>query len=265
MSETENKSEKRGIQVIARSAAILRTLRDHPHGINLAQITSAVGLPRSTVQRIVGALQDERLIISGGQRGYLFIGPEIKAMADSSRSDIVRECQPLLAELTALTGETTDLSVMRLQGMVFLDQVIGKHRLRAVSAVGEIFPFTTTANGRACLSKLTDSQVRKRVATEWQQQDIEGDMDVFLSQLQTTRSHGLAYDMGEHTIGLSAIGCAFKDRMGTLYAISVPIPTPRFEQARESIEAALSETVERIEIKMADGEKDSDRLGLNQP
>ena len=249
--EIKKKSEKSGIQVIARSAAILRTLRDHPNGVSLGQIAAKVDLPRSTVQRIVGALQSERLVISGGQRGNFFIGPEVKAMADASRSDIVHECQPLLAELTARTGETTDLSVMRLQGMVFLDQVIGKHRLRAVSAVGEVFPFTTTANGRACLSKLTDTQVRKRVSAEWEGQGITGDMETFMEQLQPVRRTGLAYDLGEHTLGLSAIGCAFKDRLGGLHAISVPIPTPRFDEARESVEAALSETVERLEVMMA--------------
>ena len=250
--EKTKKPEKGGIQVIARSAAILRTLRDHPNGISLGQVALKVDLPRSTVQRIVGALQEERLVISSGQRGNLFIGPEVKAMADASRSDIVRECQPLLAELTARTGETTDLSVMRLQGMVFLDQVVGKHRLRAVSAVGEVFPFTDTANGRACLSKLTDAQIRKQVSAEWERRGTQGDLENFIQQLQSVRQTGLAYDLGEHTVGLSAIGCAFKDRLGSLHAISVPIPTPRFDAARQTVEAALLETVERIESMMVD-------------
>ncbi len=204
------------------------------------------------MQRIVVALQDELLVIGGGQRGLLFISPEVRVMTDASQSDIAQECQPLLAELTAITGETTDLSVMRLQSMVCLDQVIGKHRLRAVSAVGEVFPLTTTANGRACLSKLTDAQVCKRVTAEWKSLDIAGDMDAFPTQLQEVRRTGLAYDLGEHTLGLSAIGCAFEDRLGNLYAISVPIPTPRFDQARESVEAVLLETVKRLASMMTD-------------
>lgn len=252
MVDKNRKSEKGGIQVIARSAAILRALRDHPNGISLGQIANKVDLPRSTVQRIVGALQEERLVISNGQRGNLFIGPEIQSLAEASRSDIVRECQPLLAELAATTGETTDLSVMRLRGMVFLDQVVGIHRLRAVSAVGEIFPFGTTANGRACLARLTDSEVRRRMKAEWQSMGTSGDIEEFLDQLKPVRESGLAYDHGEHTVGLSAIGCAFKDRMGGLHAISVPIPTPRFEAARTSVESALLQTVEQIEYLMSE-------------
>ena len=72
----------------------------------------------STVQCIVGA----RLVISGGQRGHLFMGHEIKATADASRSDIVRECQPLLAELTDITVEAAlSETVKRLENMMAND------------------------------------------------------------------------------------------------------------------------------------------------
>ncbi len=77
-------------------------------------------------------------------------------------------------------------------------------------------------------------------------------METFLEQLQPVRRSSLAYDLAEHTLGLSAIGCAFNDRLGGLHAISGPIPTPRFDEARESVEAALLETVERLEIMMGD-------------
>jgi uncharacterized membrane protein len=48
-----------GIQVLARSAAILRALAENPAGLTLAQIASQVGLPRSTVHRIVVALEEQ--------------------------------------------------------------------------------------------------------------------------------------------------------------------------------------------------------------
>ena len=50
-----------GIQVIARAARILRELENEHDGLSLGQIAKRVGLPRSTVQRIVGALTEEHL------------------------------------------------------------------------------------------------------------------------------------------------------------------------------------------------------------
>ena len=51
------RGEKAQVQVIARAAAVLRTLEGQPGGLSLGQIAQDVGLPRSTVQRIVAALQ----------------------------------------------------------------------------------------------------------------------------------------------------------------------------------------------------------------
>ncbi len=45
------------VQVIARAAAILRALEDEADGLSLGQIAQRVCLARSTVQRIVAALE----------------------------------------------------------------------------------------------------------------------------------------------------------------------------------------------------------------
>ena len=57
-----------------------------------------------------------------------------------------------------------DLAVFRDEHMVFLDQVVGTHRLRTVSAVGEVFPMTDTANGKAALSLFEDDRVARSQA-----------------------------------------------------------------------------------------------------
>ncbi|MEL6641242.1 MAG: helix-turn-helix domain-containing protein [Pseudomonadota bacterium] len=137
-----------GIQVISRAASVLRSLKEHPEGLSLGQIAADVDLPRSTVQRIVGALQAERLLISNISGGGVRLGPELGALAEAARFNTAEQCRPLLAELTQATGETSDLSVLRGDKMIFVDQVSGTHRLRTVSSIGEVFPLTTTANGQ---------------------------------------------------------------------------------------------------------------------
>ena len=57
-----------GIQVIARAAAILRTLESNRDGMSLGEIAKQVGLARSTVQRIVNALAVEGLVSANGAR-----------------------------------------------------------------------------------------------------------------------------------------------------------------------------------------------------
>src|SRR5690606_18148540 len=68
---------KQGIQVIARAAAITRALSRSPQGLSLAAIAKEVNLPRSTVQRIVNALQDEYIVELIGSEGGFRLGPAI--------------------------------------------------------------------------------------------------------------------------------------------------------------------------------------------
>ena len=232
-----------GIQVIARAAAILRVLRDNTDGMSLGQIADRVDLPRSTVQRIVGALQTERLVIASTSGGSIRLGPEITALSEATRYNVVEECRLHLSELSRRLGETADLSVLRGAGMIFLDQVPGTHRLRTVSAVGDVFPLTTTANGKSALALLPEGQARALVEAEWKRRHHAGDWPAFARHLAQVSEQGLAFDLDEHTAGISAVGSAFRDRNGEIHAISVPIPSTRFAVVRGQVAAALAETM----------------------
>lgn len=249
MAEKEAKDGRHGIQVIARAANVLRALRETPTGMSLGQIAERVSLPRSTVQRIVGALLTERMVITDSHGGQIRLGPELNALAEAAKYNIVEHCRLLLVELSQKTGETADLSVHRGAGMIFLDQVPGTHRLRTVSSVGEVFPLTTTANGRACLAKLAEADARKLILNEWERTESEGDIGSIMADLARIRETGLAYDIDNHTSGISAVGFAFRDWSGDLLAISVPVPSTRFVQTRKIAEEALLSTA-KIVAKM---------------
>ncbi|PWQ93522.1 IclR family transcriptional regulator [Leucothrix arctica] len=247
MANTDKGESRSGIQVIARAAAVLRELKGNTSGMSIGQIAERLELPRSTVQRIVGALKEERLVIASSSSGGLRLGPELHALAGAARYDIVELCKPHLSDLVAKTGETADLSVLRDNKMIFLDQVQGSHRLRTVSVVGSTFPLTTTANGIACLSMLDDEQVSKLVHTEWDKEGINGDFEALLARVSRARDNGLSYDREYHSRGVSAIGFAFRDSLNEVYSISVPVPSSRFDELEEHVSNTLR--ILKIEIE----------------
>ena len=226
---------KSGIQVIARAAAVLRNLAEHPRGQSLGQIAQALSLPRSTVQRIVAALAAEGLATTtNGIRP----GPALQTLAQTTRIDMTDRCRPHLTALARQTGETADLSVLRGNQMIFLDQAEGTSRLRTVSAVGEAFPLTTTANGRACLAALTDQHMLQLATAEWAARRETVDLPGFVAMIGQIRQTGLARDIDAHTSGISALGISFSDGTDT-YAISVPIPSTRFAAKQPIVTTAL--------------------------
>ena len=137
--------------------------------------------------------------------------------------------------------------------MIFLDQVPGIHRLRTVSSVGDSFPLSTTANGRSCLARLPAEKAAKLVEEEWARRGQTGDIEAFLNGLQTVQETGLAYDLDEHTDGISAVGFAFRDWSGDLHSISVPVPTTRFANRRSDIEAAITITAKNVRKMIKQG------------
>jgi DNA-binding IclR family transcriptional regulator len=244
----EKKSQSnQGIQVISRAAEILRVLKQDNSGLSLGQIAERVHLPRSTVQRIVNTLLAERLVMSASAEGGLRLGSEIQSLAAAGRINMAELVRPVLIDLAKQTKETVDLAVFRDDHMVFVDQVVGTHRLRTVSAVGEIFPMTDTANGKAALALLEDEKVAAIAGQELKSAgEARRPLSDFLKEVEGIREAGVAWDLNEHTEGISAAGFAFQDPVGLIYAISIPVPTYRFDGLKGNLENQLLEARKEV-------------------
>src|SRR5262249_46899493 len=93
-------NEKNQVQVIARAAAILRALEDERHGLSLGEIAQRANLARSTVQRIVAALETEKIVIAASPNGRVRLGPTILRLASSVRTDFVDLARPFIVSLS---------------------------------------------------------------------------------------------------------------------------------------------------------------------
>ncbi len=233
-------TKRSNIQVISRAADILRALAQNTGGMSLGQIASRVGLPRSTVQRIVSALSDEGLVLSEGANGGIRLGPEIQSLAQASAGDLKERMRPVMRDIASKTGETVDLAILKRGRMHFIDQIEGSQRLRTVSSIGETFPMTTTANGKAALACLDEADAARLVLAELEAEGGQARLMTVLEELASIRQGALATDENEHTDGISAIGFALHDATGDVIAISVPVPSSRFPR----VKALLSQTLE---------------------
>jgi DNA-binding IclR family transcriptional regulator len=244
----EPASEKNSVQVIARAAAILRAIHEEGGGLSLAQIALRVGLPRSTVQRIVNALEAERLLIAATPNGQVVIGPAILRLASSVSSAFVDLVRPRLTRLSADLRETVDLAVIKKDRLIFMDQVVGSQRLRTVSAVGESFPLYCTANGKAYLASLSDRSVERLLGRTFEARTPSTitSLDRLLAELATIRASGVATDQEEHTLGICAAGIAVSDHLGNPHAISVPVPASRFPFVIDEVRGRLLEIKEEL-------------------
>lgn len=99
------------------------------------------GCPPSSAAAILCVLKDDNEGLSLGK-----IAGRV-GLARSTVQRIVNAMRPYLA-------------AFRVDHMAFIEQIVGPHRLRAVATVGESFPLTLTANGKACLVLMDNAHNR---------------------------------------------------------------------------------------------------------
>ncbi len=230
LDEKEPTRRRDGVQVIARAADLLRALQGEPDGLSLRQLAERLGLPRSTVHRIAVALQHEEFVAEATSSGRLRLGPGLHRLVAASLRDISQPLYPYLKKLSDILNETVDLAVLEQGRVFFVDQIQVRHRLQAVSAVGTYFPAYCTANGKALLAELPPAELERALPerfTSFTPRTIVA-KEVLLRQLETIRETHVAVDREEHTLGICGVGCAVRDGLGRLAAISVPMPAQRF-------------------------------------
>jgi DNA-binding IclR family transcriptional regulator len=148
--------------------------------------------------------------------------------------------------------ETVDLSTVKKDHLVFIDQVIGSQRLRTVSAVGETFPLHCTANGKAYLAQLSETAIEALIGRAYESRTPKTlkRFEQLLEELKVARRNGIAFDREEHTLGVCAVGVALHDPLGNAVAISVPVPTQRFPDRQNLIAERLLATKRALESRM---------------
>jgi DNA-binding IclR family transcriptional regulator len=242
--------ERQGIQVIARMALLLRALERHPDGLSLGELSKAIGLPRSTVQRIVDALDNEGFVLAATSYSGVRLGPALLSLAASTRFHIAEVARQTLEELAKECGETVDLSLVDQDKVVFIDQVSGTHRLTAVSAVGLSFPLHSSANGKAVLSAMDDSEIdklKRRIKLHALTPNTITTWDGLLEEIGQVRKTGLAYDREENSLGISAVAAVIRSPSGELAAISIPAPTQRFVENETALAASLIRQARKLQ------------------
>lgn len=240
-----------GIQVIARAAAIMRALGGRSQGLSLGAIAQQVGLPRSTVQRIVGALEAERLVEAVGPGGGFRLGPELGRLIYQTQIDIISAVRPLLEELSVTLNESVVLCGVEKDQVIVIDRIVAERELRVVFPVGVIhIPMHTTASGKALLAKMSDDEVMKLLPDPLPSNTAKTrDRASLLAELQEIRASGVASEYEAQFQGVASFAVPVNTYFGH-FAVAAVLPVSRAKQSAEAISRSLLECKQSIEQRI---------------
>jgi len=252
--QQHEESGSAGIRVIARAADILHSLGKHQDGLTLGEIAQLVGLPRSTVQRIVKALEDVNLVIAASPTGGVRLGPALLALAASAKQFSIDEfAKPAIVQLSKETGETVDLAIMGTDKAVVVDQIPGTHPLVAVSETGSSLPLHCSASGKVLLAMLPEerfARIKARLTLSPLTRNSPVSWDLLERDLEAVRRTGIAYDREEFRNGICAVAAGVRGPGNEIAAISIPVPTDRVRATESSLAKSLLDRTQALQRRL---------------
>ena len=235
------KGQRNEMRMVARAAEVLRALADAPRGQSLGQIAKATGLPRSTVQRLVGALEVEGFVATEAGQAGVRLGWELIRLGSAVQANIRALLRPHLQDLHVLTKDTVDLTLLSDGTPIVIDQITSTAALRVVSFVGRPLPLHCTASGKAHLMGMTKERARAVLKEPLQSYTGQTKTSVadLLKLAATAHDCDFAYDMQEYEEGVCAIAVPFGTRTSENYAVAISMPVNRFHERLPFLREAL--------------------------
>ena len=219
------------VQSIARAFDVLGALAEGPHGVS--DIAGRVGLPKSTVARMLGAFVLEGAVeqIPGDTRYRL--GPKLAALAAGARPTrrLVAIAHPYLVELARQTGEATGLSVPEGPTMHYVDQVESPNPVQVRDWTGTRIPMHAVSSGQVFLAHFPPPALSRFLATPLERftENTITDASGLLARLRDVRREGYSWVREEYAIGINSVAAPVADADGEVVAaVHVHGPSYRF-------------------------------------
>ena len=228
-------------------------------------IAQALGLPRSTVYRLLGVLTELGFVLHFPEARRYGIGLAAFELSSgfSRQEPLARLARPILAALVDKIGESAHLAVLHGRDVIYLVEERAPRRPALVTDVGVRLPSHLTASGRALLATLPLPQLRALFPDPSAFVQRTGDATALsknlvssyreLSRLLTeVRSQGYAAEDGDVTVGLASVAVAVRDHSGWPAAgIAVTfarssVPPERWPELAAEVERSAVELGRRI-------------------
>jgi IclR family transcriptional regulator, KDG regulon repressor len=235
---------------------VLETLgTDGSH--TLADLTRQLGISKTTVHRVCGALVERGWVLRDSGTGAYSLGIRaISVAAAAAETPLVVAFRPVAADLLAIHNETVHLTVLDGGDSLFVAKAETTHAVRLVSAIGSRLPAFASASGRVLLADLPSEVIEVTFAGHQLVTPTGhrlGDLHDLLRLLAQVRENGFAENVEETAIGLHCIAVPVRNGRGrALAAVTVCVPTSRIDPARrEVLLADVRASASRLEQDVA--------------
>lgn len=252
---SSNQRDNAAAGTVARTVRLLAALADSGDTAGVGTLAEAMGLPASTVHRLLRLLTDEGIVDRNSDTHNYTVGPELYRIAARivDKVDIVRVIQPHIQQLadrfdeTVLFGHYSPAN----KSLAFTARADGRQLLQYRIELNRPMSLVWGASGKAVLAYLEHQQIQEILAYEHtlpQNGQAPGsrqslpDPQTLAAELAAVRDQGYAVSEGEKLPEARGIGVPVFGPRGIVGSITLTSPKARLPHGEI---AAIAEEMRR--------------------
>lgn len=212
---------------LERYMSALEALAPHSEGLTSQELELALGLPRTTVNRLVHLLSDAGLIVAANQRGRAYrLGPRILNLLHGAADGkwIENLTRIPLQDLAGATGQSAFISRLRDGKIRSVSCAAPDTMVRLYIEPETLLPANATATGKAIMAYLPPEELNHLLYDKLEAftSRTKTDVEDLRNELAAVRENGYAIEVEEHVPGLASMACPILNEDGhSTYAVGL--------------------------------------------
>ena len=239
------------MSILTRALRLLETYSLEQPELGITELSRVLGLPKSTVHRIVAELQAAGYLRQSSRTGKYRLSPRLWELGSVAVASLeLREAaRPYLETLSLGTRETINLVVLDEADALYVDEIQGRQPVRAHSYVGTRAPAHCVATGKAILAWTVGALDRREELglVRFTPHTIVDRVELE-RELKVVREQGYAVNREEWRADICAVAAPVRDHTNRVVAaLGVSGPAHRLSRERlRELGLVASDTAGRL-------------------
>lgn len=217
-------------RTLDRAFSILRIVAGHPQGIGVTAIAAELGLAKSTISRLLTALDSWDMVERTAENRFR-IGPEpVRWVSRQAFTDTLPAlARPVLQKIAAETGEAAAICILQGFQVLYLDHVQSYQDIQVRDWTGERIPLHVSSAGKTLLAYSRPDFVEiffQHPLLPLTEKTIV-DSEQLREELAVVQKHGYAISDEEYAEGIVGLAVPLFNRQGDAIA-AINVYGPKF-------------------------------------